>query len=84
MTKKYPPPHRALYCKNQLKEAGGWGRETWMDIYSYVLVRVCENEASFFLCVHKKFYRTFSMRLNLATYTVLCKVKKAKSCNTDS
>jgi hypothetical protein len=45
MTKKYPPPLRALYCKYQLKEAGGWGRETWMDIYSYVLARVCENEA---------------------------------------
>jgi hypothetical protein len=39
MTKKDPPPHRALYCKYQLKEAGGWGgRETWMNIYSYVLV----------------------------------------------
>jgi hypothetical protein len=46
-----------------------------MDIYSYVLLRVCENEASFFLCFHKKFYRTFSMRLNLATYIMYGKKK---------
>ncbi len=75
MTKKYPPPHRALYSKYQLKEAEGWGgRRGWIStrMYSYGYVRMKLASSS---RVHKKFYRTSSMRLNLATYIMEGKQK---------